>query len=106
MLTNISVQVPQEFGEMFAEGGQTLYVEALKDVIAGRLISTEKRLNELLAQIAVYEARYRVSYTEFSQQLPDSFEAHDDWMEWSYLVEITRKLRRRIKKLRLLTGIS
>lgn len=106
MLKTITVQVPQEFGEMFAESGQTLYVEAMKDVAARRLSSSEKRMNELRAKMASYEAKYRLSYPEFSQQLPDSFEAHDDWMEWSYLVKVTQKLHQRIENLRFLTGIS
>jgi len=106
MLTTITVQVPKEFGEMFAESGQTLYVEAMRDAIVRRLTSTEQRLTELRTQIARYESKYRRSYAEFSRQCPDSLEAHNDWMDWSYLVRITNTLRQRIEKLKFLTGIS
>lgn len=106
MLTTISVQVPQEFGNLFAESGQTLYVEAMKDVVVRRLTSIETRVNELRTKIAAYEAKYRVAYADFAQQMPDSREAHDDWMEWSYLVKITQKLHQRLENLRLLAGVA
>ena len=105
MMTEVTIKVPKEMGDIVAETSQALYIEAMKEVMAKRFLSTQKRLQNLKAQIAKYEAKYHQAYEEFAQQVPDTLEGHDDWIEWTYHEKLVQALTEKIEKLRLLLGL-
>lgn len=104
MMTEVTLKVPQEMSKMIAETSQTFYLEAIKEVVAKRLAAKRQRFLDLQKEIQRYEGKYRLSYQEFAAQLPDTIEAHDDWIEWSYLIRLSQKLGRTIRNLELLIG--
>jgi len=103
-MIEVTVKVPEEIGEMVSETGEALYVEALKEVAGKRLLYSQKRLDEMKKQMLVYESGYGKSYQEFSRNVPDTPEGHDDWIEWAYLNKVSAKVSKKIEKLRILTG--
>ncbi len=101
MLTEVTVKVPKEIGDIIAETSQTLYIEAMKEVVAKRLTYTQQRLKNLKADITKYETKYHRSFQEFAEHVPDTIEGHDDWIEWSYLLKVVQELAQKIEKLQL-----
>jgi hypothetical protein len=104
MMTEVTVKVPQEMSKIIAETSQTLYLEAIKEVVARRLSSTQQRLLSIQEEIQAYEKKYKSSYQEFAEHVPDTMEGHDDWIEWSYLVKVVKELDQKMNKLHLLIG--
>ena len=103
-MIEVTVKVPEDIKDIISETGETIYVEALKEVARKRMSYTQRRLKNLKKKIAAYEARYGKSYEEFSQNVPDNIKGHDDWIECSYLVKVADELANKIEKLRLLIG--
>ncbi len=73
-------------------------------MVSKRLLSTQKRFNDLHDKIAGYEEKYQQSYEEFPENIPDTIEGHDDWIDWTYLAEVTLGLAQKLKKFNMLTG--
>ncbi len=83
---------------------------------------TEKELNELGVKIPEiknitpdqikrirtknneFKKKYGKSYEEFSENVPDTTQGHDDWIEWTYTDKIVNELSKKIEKLRVLIG--
>ncbi len=104
MITEVTVKVPKEISDIVAETSQTLYIEAIKEVVAKRVTYTQQRLRSLKEDITTYETKYHRSFQEFAEYVPDTIEGHDDWIEWSYLVKVAQELAQKIEKLQLLLG--
>ena len=92
MITEITLKVPKEMSELMAETSQTLYFEAIKEVVAKRLADTQKRLQRIQENMRQYEIKYHLPYEAFSEHVPDTMEAHDDWIAWAYLVKAANEL--------------
>lgn len=103
-MIEVTVKVPGEIGELVSDTGETIYAEALREVAGKRLSHTQKRLDELMRRASEYEAKYGSSYQEFSRNVPDTAEGHDDWAEWSYLDRVSSALSEKIEKMRMITG--
>ncbi len=103
-MVEVTVKIPEELKDIAAETSKTIYVEALKEVARKRMSDSQKRLKELKEKIAIYEKTYGMSFEEFSQDVPTTFEGHDDWIDWTYLVNVASELEHRVDKLKILLG--
>lgn len=103
-MVEVTVRVPEDIKDIISETSETIYVEALKEVARKRTSNIQRRLKELRRKNSAYERKYGKSYAEFSQNIPDTMKAHDDWIEWSYLVKVTDELAYKVEKLQLLLG--
>jgi len=103
-MVEVTVRVPEDIMDIISETSETIYVEALKEVARKRTSNIQRRLKELRRKNSAYERKYGKSYAEFSQNIPDTMKAHDDWIEWSYLVKVTDELAYKVEKLQLLLG--
>ncbi len=48
-----------------------------------------KRLN---AKIEKFEKKHKMSFEEYEKTMGDSFQHHNDWIDWSFLVESRKQL--------------
>jgi hypothetical protein len=103
-IAEITIKIPKDIEDIIADTSETIYVEALKEVARRRMSYSQRQLKELRKKMTVYERRYSKSYEEFSQTVPDTMKGHDDWIEWSYLIKVTKELENKIEKLKLLLG--
>ncbi len=103
-MIEVTVKVPREIGELISETGEAIYAEALREVAGKRLSHTQRRLDELRQRVSEYESKYGSSYKEFSRNVPDTAEGHEDWIEWSYLDKVSSALSEKIEKMRIITG--
>ncbi len=103
-MVEVTVRVPEDIKDIISETIETIYVEALKEVARKRISSIQRRLKQLRRKNSAYEKKCGKSYAEFSQNIPDTMKAHDDWIEWSYLVKVADELTYKVEKLKLLLG--
>ena len=103
-MAEISIQIPNDIKELVQETDQALYVEALKEVAFKRMSYNQKRLQELQDKIKEYEQKYQLSYDNFASTMPDTVQAHEDWIEWTSLVQSAEEISKKIHKLSLLAG--
>ncbi|OGP12085.1 MAG: hypothetical protein A2056_00500 [Deltaproteobacteria bacterium GWA2_42_85] len=103
-MAEVTIKIPDDIKDILGEINEMIYVEAVKEIARKKITYVQRRLKEMRKKIAIYEAKYGKSYGEFSQNVPDTLKGHDDWIEWSYLVDIADELAKKIEKLRFLIG--
>ena len=91
-MVEITVKVPKDIKDIIAETSEAIYVEALKEVAIKRMSHIQRQLEELRGKIRFYESKYGKSYKKFVQDVPDTLEGHDDWIEWIYLTRAAEEL--------------
>ena len=60
-----------------------------------------KELKQVNSRIKRWEKKYRMSFEKFEQTLGDSFQEHNDWMDWSFLIENRDQLLEEIRNLEI-----
>ena len=103
-MTEVTIKIPEAIKDIIEGMGETIYVEALKEVARKKISITQNRLMELREKIGAYEKNYGKSFDEFSKSVPDNINGHEDWIEWSYLVKVSEELSDKIEKFKLLLG--
>ena len=103
-MIEVTVKVPEGIKDIISDISETIYVEALIEVVRKRMSSTQRRLKGLKKKIAAYEAKHGRSYEDFSQNVSDTIKGHDDWVDWSYLVKVADEIASKIEKFKLLIG--
>jgi hypothetical protein len=103
-MIEITVKVPKDVRDIVTAAGETIYVEALNQVAFKRISYLQKQLKTFEKDIHIFERKYSKSFENFLQDVPDTIEGHDDWIEWTYLVKAADELSKKIEKLSLLKG--
>ncbi len=103
-MIEISVKVPKDVGDIITGTEETIYVEALHHVAFKKLSHLKEQLETYKKQTRVFEQKYHKTYEEFLQDVPDTIEGHDDWIDWSYLTNVAAELSRKVDLLSLLKG--
>ncbi|MCP4219918.1 MAG: hypothetical protein GY765_35125 [bacterium] len=47
----------------------------------------KKELRQVESKIKRFEKKHKMSYQEYETSMGDGFQHHNDWMDWSFLVE-------------------
>ena len=57
----------------------------------------KKELKQLDSKIMRFEKRYQNSLGQFESTMGESFQEHNDWMDWSFLEESKKQLLEELK---------
>jgi hypothetical protein len=52
----------------------------------------QKELKRVDSKIKRFEKKYKMSFEEYEKTMGDSFQHHNDWIDWSFLVENRKQL--------------
>lgn len=103
-MPQIKIDVPGYINDLVNESEKGIYLETLKEVAFKRLSYNKRQLEDLKKKTALFEKKYHSSYEEFAANVPKTIEGHDDWIEWTFLVEAIKELSNKIEKLSFLMG--
>jgi len=103
-MTEVIINVPKDMYDLVSEADKAIYIETLKEVAFKRMRYRKKELDDLKKKINSFESKYLKSYEDFMENVPDTIQGHDDWIEWTYLKKAADELSSKIDKLSLLMG--
>ena len=103
-MIEITVKVPKDVRDIVTAASETIYIEALNQVAFKRVSYFKKQLEEFENNIFSFERKYNKPFEDFLQDVPDTVEGHDDWIEWTYLTKAADELSKKINRLSLLKG--
>ncbi len=52
----------------------------------------QQELRRVDSKIKKFEKKYKLSFAEYEKSMGDSFQHHNDWIDWSFLVESKKQL--------------
>jgi len=103
-MPEVTIEVSKDIKDLVGETGKAIYIETLKEVAFKRMDYSKRELEGLKKKNAFFERKYNASYEEFLSDVPDTVQGHDDWIEWTYLINAAEDLSNRINKLSFLMG--
>lgn len=56
-----------------------------------------RELKQLESKIKRFEKKYKMDIEEFEKKMGDSFQEHNDWIDWSFMVEHKQQLIKDMK---------
>jgi hypothetical protein len=98
-MTEITIKVPNAIRELIKDIDEPIYLEAVKVIARKKLQSRRKQIKELELKNKQFEKKYSLNFDVFSTNLPDSKEAHDDWIEWTYIISTFNEMQKSMQKL-------
>lgn len=101
-MTTITISIPDDLKSILDTLDYPIYMNALKIVAKNKIKEKEKRLKEVSKKIQQFEKKYKLSYTDFSKDVPMDFQAHEDWIDWSYLHQLRSELSFALEKYKLI----
>ena len=103
-MPEVTIEVSKDINDLVGEAGKAIYIETLKEVAFKRKAYSKRKLEDLKKNMVFFERKYNASYEEFSSDVPDTVQGHDDWIEWAYLINAAEDLSNKINKLSFLIG--
>lgn len=101
-MTTITITIPDDLKTILDEVDFPIYLDALKVIAGNRLAEKENKLAEMSEKLRFFEQKYNQTFTAFSNNVPVDVEAHEDWIDWTYLNQVYEELSQAIGKYRLI----
>lgn len=98
-MTTIQLKLPKAVARFYPKISEKVFLQALNESVR-RLIDEERaELKLTKARIRRFERKYKCSFSIFAKRFSaaGNFETHEDYGEWSYLEEKTKRLREDIE---------
>jgi hypothetical protein len=105
-MKTITLKVPETIAELQAKVGDKLFLSALRETAEHFIRDEHRRLKSFQKRIAVFERKYKTTFSEFQKYLPaeGDYQFHEDYGEWSYLMDVTSAIEKEIAAYRRLNG--
>ncbi len=68
-------------------------------VLKKRIKSVRDELSRIESEIKRYREKYGKDLNEFEKSMSNSFEEHEDWIEWRFLMELKKSLEEELRDL-------
>ncbi|MDI6793424.1 MAG: hypothetical protein QME81_11255 [bacterium] len=100
-MIKVEVNVPNAIGDFYKEDRDIVMLGALRHIVFGEMKKKEDKLKKAKAHIRYFEEKYKLKLEDFQKNMPpgEEMELHEDWVEWSYWVEVQKRLKRIIEKM-------
>ena len=106
-MKTITLNLPESIAELYPKVGDKVFLSALRESIK-RLIGEEQRNLEVINnRIKNFEKKYKTNFKNFQENLPPNgdYQLHEDYGEWSYLVDVAAAFEKDIANYQRLNGV-
>ena len=93
-MTTIQLKLPDRVARFYPKIGEKVFLQALRESVKRLIIEERQELKNTNARIRKYERKYKMNFETFEKRMPSAgdYETHEDYGEWSYLVEKAKAL--------------
>lgn len=105
-MTTIQLKLPEPAARLYPKVGEKIFLQAFRESVK-RLIAEERQeLKITNARIRKFERKYKKRFETFEKHMPaeGNYETHEDYGEWSYLMEKAKRLAQDIADYERLNG--
>lgn len=96
-MTEATIRIPDNIDA--GKISEEIFYKAFAIAVEQKKKDIRKELRRVESKIKVFERRYRMPLDQFEQTMGDTFREHEDWMDWSYLLENRNQLLEEITSL-------
>ncbi len=89
-MTEATIMIPDNIN--LKKVSDEIVYKAFNIAIRKKKKEIERELKRVETKIRKFEKKYKRDLEEFEREMGDSLKEHDDWMDWSFLVETQKQL--------------
>ncbi len=89
-MTEATIRIPGNLD--IKKVSEEIVYKAFSIAIEKKRKEIKKELRRIDSKIKRFEKKYKMSFDEYEMSMGDSFQNHNDWMDWSFLAENRNQL--------------
>lgn len=105
-MTKLEIVVPDILAHFKKEKKEEMLLGAIRHVALAKLKEEKNGLKEAMGHIRRYERKYKMALGEFEKRMPPGgdVETHEDYVEWSFWVDVYNRIKDDVGKLEMLSS--
>ena len=106
-MKSVTLNLPDPIAELYPKIGDKVFLSALRESARHLIDEEQKKLKEIRSRIKTYEKKYNTKFHNFQKNLPQDsdYQIHEDYGEWSYLIDVVAAIEIDIANYQKLNGI-
>ena len=105
-MKTVTMEVPEPIAELYPKVGEKLLLSTLREAIKRSIREEQRNLKTIQKRIVVFERKYKTDFSDFQKNLPSEgdYRLHEDYGEWSYLMDVAIAIEKDIAQYQRLNG--
>ena len=105
-MTEITIEIPDSLSKVLPVLKKPFLLRVMRNLAKTRIEENKQQLEEAQKNIRDFESRYQTTFEAFKANFPPDVDvqAHEDFVEWSFWVDVRDKLNDEIKTFKKLNG--
>ncbi len=105
-MKTITLKLPETIAELYPKVGEKVFLSALRESVRHTIKEEQQTLLDINKRIKSFESKYKTDFSNFRKNLPPDgdYELHEDYGEWSYLIDVAAEIKKDIANYQRLNG--
>lgn len=107
-MTEITIEIPDSLNKILPALKKPFLLRVIRNLAKTKIEENKQQLEDAQKHIRDFENQYTMTYEAFKENIPPdgNFQVHEDFVEWSFWVDVQNKLNEEIKEFQKLNGGS
>lgn len=107
-MTEIILEIPDRLNKVVPVLKKPFLLRVIRNLAKTKIAENKQQLEQAKKHIRDFEARYNMTFDKFKENFPPGgdVEAHEDFVEWSFWIDVQNKLVEEINEFKKLNGGS
>ena len=105
-MTEITIEIPDSLNKVLPVLKKPFLLRVMRNLAKTRIEENKQQLKETEKHIDEFESRYHKTFEAFKANFPldADMQSHEDFVEWSFWVDVRNKLNEEINTFKKLNG--
>ena len=105
-MTEITIEIPDKLNKVVPVLKKPFLLRTIRNLAKIKIEENKQQLEEAEKYIRDFETRYKKTFDAFKENFPPDadVQAHEDFVEWSFWVDVQKKLTEEINEFKKLNG--
>ena len=105
-MTEITIEIPDSLNKILPVLKKPFLLRVMRNLAKSKIEENKQQLKEAQKHIDDFESRYHTTFEAFKANFPADadMQSHEDFVEWSFWVDVRDKLNEEISAFKKLNG--
>jgi hypothetical protein len=105
-MTEITIEIPDSLKKVLPVLKKPFLLRVMRNLAKTKIEENKQQLEEAQKKIDNFESRYHTTFEAFKANFPPDadMESHEDFVEWSFWVDVRDRLNEEINSFKKLNG--
>jgi len=105
-MTEITIEIPDNLNKILPVLKKPFLLRVMRNLAKTKIEENKLQIEEAQKNIDAFESRYQTTFEAFKASFPPDadVQSHEDFVEWSFWVDVREKLNEEINTFKKLNG--